>query len=53
MEHETDFAELYKRLIDAHFAPEPGRTEAALRRVLDRLSGEAAPEVPLENGGSL
>ena len=38
MEAETEFAVLYKKLIDGHFAPEQQRAEAALFAVLSRLS---------------
>ena len=51
MEEEADFAALYKKLIDDHFAPEPDRGKAALRGILSRLT--APPEVPLEKAGQL
>ena len=38
MDGEPDFAELYKKLIDANFAPRPERAEAALTAVLRGLS---------------
>ena len=56
MEEELDFAAVYKRLIDAHFAPEPERAGTALRAVLDRLARGNPPgicgnrsEIPMEN----
>ena len=51
MDAEREFAALYKRLIDGHFAPEPTRAEAALRGLLDRLSDRDSPgphEKPVE-----
>ena len=38
MDREPDFAELYKKLIDANFAPRPERAEAALLAVLRGLA---------------
>ena len=51
MAEEAEFAALYKKLIGAHFAPEPARREAALRGILSRLAAPA--EVPLEKAGPL
>ena len=51
-----DFAAVYKRLIDANFAPEPERNGAALRTILDCLARGSPPgicgnrsEIPMEN----
>lgn len=56
MEEGLDFAAVYKRLIDANFAPEPERNGAALRTILDCLARGSPPgicgnrsEIPMEN----
>ena len=38
MSEESEFAELYKKLIDKHFVPDPQRAGTALGSVLQRLT---------------
>ena len=49
MDGETEFAALYKTLIDRNLAPEPERAEAALRAVLLCLSRRDPPEKTVES----
>ena len=58
MREETDFAALYKNLIDGHFVPERERAQAALFAVLSRLSdrepdGACSPEGSPDDSGPL
>ena len=43
MDAEREFAALYKKLIDRHFAPESARAEAVLRGLLVLLSDRGRP----------
>ena len=49
MDGETEFAAVYKNLIDRNLAPEPKRAEAALRAVLLRLPRRDPPEKTVES----
>ena len=49
MDGELEFAALYKRIIDANFAPRSERAETALLAVLGGLS---APEPPDDRGAA-
>ena len=44
MKSETDFAVLYKALVDRHVRPDPQRLEAMRTLLLDHLSIPAPPE---------
>ena len=48
MDGETGFGELYKKLIDGHFAPEQNRADAVLRALLGRLPARDPPEKTVE-----
>ncbi len=49
MDAETDFAALYKKLINGNLAPEPDRAETVLRAVLRRLPQRELPEKTVES----
>ncbi len=49
MDAETDFAALYKKLIDGNLAPEPNQAEAVLRAVLRQLPQRNPPEKTVES----
>lgn len=44
MKSETDFAVLYKALVDRHMNPNPQRLEALRNLLMDQLSIPAPPE---------
>ena len=51
MREEADFGDIYKKIIDGHFAPERERSEAALRTILGRLFDQEKTENPQNHAG--